>query len=184
MVYEGQWLSVYESVYETKKGEEITWESIRRKKSATGVVALAQLVPSKKFVLIKQFRPAAQGYVLGLPAGLAFGDPAHALVELKEETGYTGKIVGVSPVLKTGSTITNENGLIVSIEVDEKDPLNQNPEQELEPGEDIEVCLVTREGAVEFILSEQANGTHISSSLWYMFGLALNRPEWKDPNVA
>lgn len=184
MVYEGQWLSVYESVYETKKGEEITWESIRRKKSATGVVALAQLVPSRKFILIKQFRPAAHGYVLGLPAGLAFGDPAHALVELKEETGYTGKIVGVSPVLKTGSTITNENGLIVSIEVDEKDPLNHNPEQELEPGEDIEVCLVTREGAVEFILSEQAKGTHISSSLWYMFGLALNRPEWKDPNVA
>lgn len=171
LVYEGQWLTVYESVYETKKGEQITWESICRRKSATGVVVLAQLVPSRQFILIKQFRPVVQGYVLGLPAGLAFGDPAHALVELKEETGYTGKIVAVSPVLKTGSTITNENGLIVSVEVDENDPLNQNPVQELEPGEDIEVCLVTREGAVEFIRSEQANGTHVSSALWYMFGI-------------
>ena len=173
MVYKGQWLSVHESVYETKKGETITWESIQRTKSATGVVALAQLIPSKRIVLIKQFRPAAQGYVLGLPAGLAFGDPNHALVELKEETGYTGKLVAVSPVLKTGSTITNENGLIVSIQIDEHDPLNQNPEQELAPGEDIEVCLVAKEGAVDFIKSEQAKGTHISSSLWYMFGVVI-----------
>lgn len=173
MVYEGQWLSVHECVYETKKGEAITWESIRRKKSATGVVVLAQLMPSKKIVLIKQFRPAAHGYVLGLPAGLAFGDPAHALVELKEETGYTGKIVAVSPVLKTGSTITNENGLIVSVEVDEHDPANHNPQQQLEPGEDIEVCLVRKEDAVDFIKSEQAQGTHVSSALWYIFGMTF-----------
>lgn len=173
MVYEGQWLSVHESIYETKKGEEITWESIRRKKSAIGVVALAQLMPSRRMILVKQFRPAAHGYVLGFPAGLAYGDPNHALVELKEETGYTGRIVGVSPVLKTGSTITNENGLIVSIEVDENDPVNRDPQQSLEPGEDIEVCLVDPNQAVEFIRSEQAQGTHISSALWYMFGIAL-----------
>ena len=123
-------------------------------------------------MLIKQFRPAAHGYVLGLPAGLAYGDPAHALVELKEETGYTGKIVSVSPVLKTGSTITNENGLIVTIEVDENDPANRDPKQSLEPGEDIEVCLVRREEAIEFINSEIKQGTHVSSALWYMFGLA------------
>jgi ADP-ribose pyrophosphatase len=171
MVYEGQWLSVHESVYETKKGEMITWESIRRKRSATGVVVLARLMPSRRYVLIKQFRPAAHGYVLGLPAGLAYGDPSHALVELKEETGYTGRIVEVSPVLKTGSTITNENGLIVTIEVDEHDPANQDPQQELEPGEDIEVCLVKREEAVDFIRSEHGKGTHVSSALWYLFGV-------------
>lgn len=173
IVYEGQWLSVHECIYETKKGEAITWESIRRKKSATGVVVLAQLMPSRRIVLIKQFRPAAHGYVLGFPAGLAFGDPAHALVELKEETGYCGKIVSVSPVLKTGSTITNENGLIVSIEVDEKDPANQDPQQNLEPGEDIDVCLVHKEDMMDFIKSEQDKGTHVSSALWYMFGVTL-----------
>lgn len=170
-VYEGKWLSVHESVYETKKGDVITWESIKRKRSATGVVVLARLMPSKRYVLIKQFRPAAQGYVLGLPAGLAFGDPNHALVELKEETGYTGRIVEVSPVLKTGSTITNENGLIVTIEIDEHHPVNQDPKQELEPGEDIEVCLVDREDALDFIKSEIGQGTHVSSALWYLFGV-------------
>jgi ADP-ribose pyrophosphatase len=171
MVYEGEWLLVMESVYETVRGESIVWESIHRKKSTMGVVVVAKLVPSGKFILIKQFRPAAHGYVLGLPAGLAHGDPAHALVELKEETGYVGKIVGISPLLKTGSTITNENGMVVCVEVDEKDPANRHPRQELEPGEVIEVCLIQKEDALDFFKSEQAQGTHISSGLWYLFGI-------------
>ena len=170
-VYEGQWLTVMESVYQTQQGESITWESIHRKKCTSGVVVVARLMPSRRFILIKQFRPAAQGYVLGLPAGLAFGDPAHALVELKEETGYTGKIVAVSPQLKTGSTITNENGFIVSVEVDENFSANQHPEQELEPGEIIEVCLVDKEKVLAFLKKEQKQGTHIASTLWYLFGL-------------
>jgi ADP-ribose pyrophosphatase len=170
-VYEGQWLTVMESVYETHRGESITWESIHRKKSTMGVVVVARLKPSDRFILIKQFRPAAQGYVLGLPAGLAFGDPAHALVELKEETGYVGRITAVSPLLKTGSTITNENGMIVSVEVEENEVANRHPKQELEPGEVIEVCLVKKEEALNFFKEEQIKGTHISSSLWYLFGL-------------
>ena len=108
-VYEGNWLSVHETVYQTRKGEKLTWESIQRKRCGTGVVVLAILKPSRRFIFIRQYRAAVHGYVLGLPAGLAEGDPNHALVELKEETGYSGKIVRVSPVLKTGSTITNES---------------------------------------------------------------------------
>jgi len=170
-VYEGRWLSVVESVYETHRGESITWESIHRRQSTMGVVVIAKLMPSRRFILIKQFRPAAQGYVLGLPAGLAHGDPAHALVELKEETGYIGKIVDISPLLKTGSTITKENGMVVTVEVDEHAPANLHPQQDLEPGEVIEVCLVKKEDALALFKEEQAKGAHISSGLWYLFGL-------------
>ena len=88
-VYEGSWLSDVETVYRTRKDELITWESIERKRCRSGVVVLAKLVPSNRFIIIKQFRAAINGYVLGLPAGLAQDDPRHALVELKEETGYT-----------------------------------------------------------------------------------------------
>ena len=171
MVYEGNWLSVYETVYKTKQGADIVWESIKRRKCNIGVVALAKLMPSKRIILIKQFRPAVHGYVLGLPAGLAFDDPAHALVELKEETGYTGKIVAISPILKTGSTISNESGRIICIEVDERDPANKNPKQHLEPGEDIEVHLVKKEKALKFFKAQEKLGIHIASNLWYLFGL-------------
>src|SRR5580698_1707747 len=158
-LYDGQWLSVRETIYQTKKGLELTWETVHRKRSTVGVVILARLMPSGRFILIKQYRPAIDGYIIALPAGLGFNDPNHALIELKEETGYTGKIVDISPVLKTGASLINDNASIVYIEVDENLPVNQNPTQELEDAEDIEVCLVTKKEAKDFLLGQIKEGT-------------------------
>ncbi|MBF0489701.1 MAG: NUDIX hydrolase [Candidatus Omnitrophica bacterium] len=171
-VYEGQWLSVHETLCEGRDGKEIVWESIRRKKSSVGVVVLARLIHSNQIILIKQYRPAIGGYILALPAGLGFNDPAHALVELKEETGYVGKIVSVSPVLKTGASLIDDSARIICVDVDDHDPLNQNPVQELEPGEDILVCLVKIDQAMEFLLEQQKQGVHIAANLWYIFGIS------------
>ena len=172
MVYEGKWLSVHETICLTKDGKQTTWESVRRKRSTVGVVVLAKLVPSNQIILIKQYRPAIEGYVLAVPAGLGFNDPEHALVELKEETGYVGKIVSISPILKTGASLINDNARIICIEVDENLPVNKNPQQELEAGEDIQVCLVKPSEALEFIHSQQEQGVHISANLWYLFGIS------------
>ncbi len=95
-----------ETIYQNKEGKELSWECVHRKRSTVGVVIVARLMPSKRFILIKQYRPAIDGYIIAFPAGLGFNDPNHALVELKEETGYTGKIVDVSPVLKTGARLS------------------------------------------------------------------------------
>src|SRR5580698_7797835 len=170
-LYDGQWLSVRETIYQTKKGLELTWETVHRKRSTVGVVIAARLMPSKRFILIKQYRPAIDGYIIALPAGLGFNDPNHALVELKEETGYTGKIVDVSPVLKTGASLINDSARIVYVEVDENLPANQNPVQELEDAEDIEVCLVSKEKAKAFLMQQLEKGDHVASNLWYLFGL-------------
>lgn len=170
-LFEGQWLSVSESIYHNKEGKEIRWECVHRKRSTVGVVIVARLIPSKRFILIKQHRPAIDGYIIALPAGLGFNDPNHALVELKEETGYTGKIVDVSPVLKTGASLINDNARIVYIEVDETLPENKNPQQKLEDAEDIEVCLVGKEKAKKFLLKQIEQGTHIAANLWYIFGI-------------
>src|ERR1039457_1587056 len=125
-LYDGKRLSVSEVIYQNDEGKELSWECVHRKRSTVGVVIVARLMPSKRFILIKQYRPALDGYIISLPAGLGFNDPNHALVELKEETGYTGKIIDVSPVLKTGSSLINDNAMIVYIEVDEHLPANQN----------------------------------------------------------
>jgi ADP-ribose pyrophosphatase len=170
-VYDGTWLSVSEAVYQNKEGKEIRWECVHRKKSTVGVVIVARLVPSKRFILIKQHRPAIDGYIISFPAGLGFNDPNHALVELKEETGYTGKIIDVSPVLKTGSSLINDNARTVYIEVDENLPANQNPVQTLEDAEDIRVCLVAKEDAKDFLLEQIKQGTHVAANLWYVFGI-------------
>ena len=170
-LYDGQWISVSETIYQNKEGKELSWECVHRKKSTVGVVIVARLMPSLRFILIKQYRPAIDGYIIALPAGLGFNDPNHALVELKEETGYTGKIIDVSPVLKTGSSLINDNAMIIYIEVDENLPANQNPVQNLEDAEDIEVYLVAKKDAKKFLLDQIKQGTSIAANLWYVFGI-------------
>ena len=170
-VYDGKWLGVRETLYQTREGKELSWECVFRKRSTVGVVIVARLMPSKRFILIKQYRPAIDGYIIALPAGLGFNDPDHALVELKEETGYAGKIVDVSPVLKSGASLIDDNARIVYIEVDEALPANQNPVQELEDAEDIQVLLVEPENAKKFLLDQISKGNHIAANLWYMFGI-------------
>lgn len=169
ILYEGQWLSMHEIVYQSSRNKHLTWETIRRKRSTGGVVVVARLVPSRRFIFIKQYRPAIEGYIIAFPAGLGFNDPDHALVELKEETGYTGRIVGVSPVLKSGASVMDDSVRIVSVEVDENDPANQNPLQELEDAEDIQVYLVHGHEAKNFLLDQIKKGVHVSANLWYLF---------------
>jgi ADP-ribose pyrophosphatase len=170
-VYDGTWISVREAVYHNKEGKEFIWECVHRKRSTVGVIVIARLMPSERFVIIKQHRPAIEGYIISFPAGLGFNDPEHALVELKEETGYVGKVVDVSPVLKTGASLINDNARVVCVEVDENLPANQNPVQQLEEAEDIEVFLVRKEEAKEFLQEQIKQGTHISANLWYVFGI-------------
>lgn len=172
ILFDGAWLAVHEMIYENKDGRALPWEVVRRKKNQAGVVIVAQLMPSRRFVLIKQFRPAVNGYVIGFPAGLAYGDPAHALVELKEETGYTGKIIEVSPFLKTGSSAMDDSAQLVYVHVDETTAENQHPQQQLEAGEDIEVFCLAKKEVKDFLLAEHTRGTFISANVWYVFVLA------------
>jgi ADP-ribose pyrophosphatase len=169
VLYKGKWLSIHEIIYQNKNGKQLTWETVHRTRSTVGVVVVAQLMPSERFILIKQYRPAIDGYIIAFPAGLGANDPNHALVELKEETGYTGTIVDVSPVLKTGAAMVDDSARIVYVEVDEQLPANQNPVQELEDAEDIQVCLVTRHEARDFLLEQIKQGTQVASNLWYVF---------------
>ena len=55
-LYAGNWLTLVESVYQNKHGQEIVWESVKRRKPWVGVVAIAKMIPSNRFILIKQLR--------------------------------------------------------------------------------------------------------------------------------
>jgi ADP-ribose pyrophosphatase len=173
-VYEGKWLFVAENLYENKHGEQYTYETVYRKRSTVGVIVVARLMPSKRFILIKQYRPALEGYILSFPAGLGFDEPEHGLVELKQETGYSGKIIQTSPVLKTGASLISDSARIIYVEVDENAPENKNPQQELETAEDIEVLLLKQDEARDYIIKNEQKGLHIAANLWYIFGLDIN----------
>lgn len=102
------------------------------------------------FYLIKQYRPAINGYIYEFPAGLVDeGETIEeaAIRELYEETGLNA--VKYKTLLKpcyTSVGMTDENLAVVEAIVDGV-PTNENAEED----EDIEIIKVYKEDALEFI---------------------------------
>lgn len=168
-LFSGEWLSLRESIYENKDGNLIKWESVVRTNNSSSVVIIPKLIPSKRFVLIKQFRPAINGYILGFPAGIDNNSDAQIIEELKEETGYTGVIKKKGPFIKSQSGIFNDFGRVVFMHINENDKVNRNPKQRLESSEDIEVIQLAHDEVKEFLLNSLKQGVSIGANLWYLF---------------
>lgn len=171
VVWQGKWLKCIERFYQTESGESFVWEMIERKNRAPGVAIVSRLMPSGRFVLIKQYRPAINAYVIAFPAGLcAQDDPAaEALKELREETGFTGQVKDISPVLKSQVGILDDESRIAIVEIDEYDPVNLNPCQKLEAGEEIEVFLVHPSEAKDFLKRQIEKGICVNAGVWSFF---------------
>ena len=150
----------------------MNWEVVTRSKSETVILLLARMIPSGRYILLRQFRAGINRTVVALPAGVVhpghdLGEQAHN--ELKEETGYIGKIVSRSPGLKINPAILDCDVVVFEMEVDENDPENADPRQELEPEEEIEVVLVEKDRVRDFLIKEESEGTAIDVACWFCF---------------
>jgi len=170
LLFKGNWISIKELAFINENHQEILWESIQRNHDARIIVILAKCEPSNRYILIKQFRPAFNAAVIGFPAGLCSDNDisSQALKELKEETGYTGKITAISPPLAFNPALSDETAYLVRVTVDESDPENINPKQTLKPSEEIEALLIPAENTAKWLKEEQEKGIHISASVWYL----------------
>jgi len=175
IIGEGQWLSLKRSSFVDEQGQEFQWEHLGRKKTGHAVVILATIVPQNELLLIRQFRAGANATILGLPAGMmepGMGDAGtQALRELKEETGYTGTLQEVGPVVYSFPALSDATMQLVRVRIDGNAPENIQPKQELEPGEIISTLRVPRLQIRAFLEKEIAAGTPVVSSLWYLFAL-------------
>ena len=148
------------------------WELVERSREETIIILLARLVPSDRYLLLKQFRAGINQPVIALPAGcVGEGEDLRlqAVAELKEETGYRGKIVEMSPRLKINPAVMNCDVHVFEMEVNEDDPENAHPLQELEPEEEIEVILKKREEVRGFLMEESRHGTAVDLACWFVF---------------
>ena len=98
-------------------------------------------------VVISQYRAPVDRVCLEFPAGLIDGEEEPelaALRELKEETGYVGKVTSCSKAIPLAYEpgLTNSCFALVSMEVDGELPENKNPVPEQEEDEDIQVHLI------------------------------------------
>lgn len=100
-------------------GKERVWEAAARKtrkESGIDAVAIAPIIrhPSRapSTLVILQYRPPVDAICVEFPAGLidAGETPEQAAIrELKEETGYEGKVRDISPILSSQPGMTNAN---------------------------------------------------------------------------
>ncbi len=164
----GDWLEIKRIYYRDQEGHERDWESADRVRCDGASVMIATLKPSRKLVLIRQYRPAVDKYIIEFPAGLIeTGDTpeATALRELVEETGYYGTIVKSYPPTHNSPGMTAEKNHQIVMEIDENDPRNQNPDAQLDHGEYIETFTVPLNELEDFLKNAAANGDKLDSKV-------------------
>ncbi|XP_076578030.1 ADP-sugar pyrophosphatase [Chaetodon auriga] len=149
----GKWVKLEKTTYVDPAGNTRTWETAKRttrrantEADGVGIIALLKRTLHKDcVVMVKQFRPPMGCHTLEFPAGLIDeGESAEvaALRELKEETGYKGEVVGVTPVTCLDPGLSNCTTQIVLVNINGDEMENINPTQQLGDGEFVEVILL------------------------------------------
>jgi 8-oxo-dGTP pyrophosphatase MutT (NUDIX family) len=153
-IAETRWLRLESLQYTDARGADRTWDRVTRNGS-TGIDAVAIFPVLKEgnsidTLLVKQYRPPLDAYTIELPAGLIDeGEtPQEAAVrELLEETGYVGRVEDceITGSLPLSPGLSDETVALVAVAIDMSLACNQNPQQDLDESEDIELMRVKLE---------------------------------------
>ncbi|MED6235306.1 nudix hydrolase-like protein [Ataeniobius toweri] len=152
LLAEGKWVKLEQTTYIDPAGNTRIWESVKRTTRRTnteadgvGIIALLKRTLHKDcVVMVKQFRPPLGCSTLEFPAGLIDeGETAEAaaLRELKEETGYKGEVVGVTPVTCLDPGLSNCTTQIILVNINGDDVENIHPTQQLGDGGELHLLF-------------------------------------------
>jgi ADP-ribose pyrophosphatase len=173
-LWKGKFLETFLISYKDRKGTVREWEAVGRIDSKE-VVVMVPLTGKDEVILIRQFRPALDSYVIELPAGLVEDNEeviSAARRELIEETGYDSEklILLTGGVMSTG--INMEKWRIVLAPDAKKaseEILNAHPSDE---NEDIEVIKVPLEDIYTSLEAFRENGDEIDLRIFGLIELA------------
>lgn len=133
---------------------------------------IARLRPSGAFLLIRQYRPPIDRFVLEFPAGLVDRgeEPEETAVrELREETGFRGTITWISPPTLSSPGMSREDVTMALMDVDTEALENQKPAQCCDENENIEVLVKTRDEIPELLRQCGEEGVRLDSRLVTFF---------------
>ena len=178
-VWEGRFLRSVITTYIDSSGSVRKWESFERV-NCKGIVAIVPVTDDKEVLLIRQFRPPVNGYVIEFPAGLNDkGDTLEeaARRELLEETGYSAKEM---IFLTEGPMSSGSSGEILTVYLAKSlalNPLNQVQGQgqgigKRDETEDIEVVKVPINKLDYKLSALRSEGNYIDLKIYGLMELA------------
>lgn len=176
-LWEGKFIKATLISYKDRKGIVRSWEAVSRVND-NGVVVIIPVTVNNELVLIRQFRPALDNYVVEFPAGLI--DPGEDIIsagkrELIEETGYTSDniVMFQEGVISTGINTEKWNILLATgaTEVTEE-VLRTHPADE---NEDIETIRVPVDAMHEMLDTFGKNGDEIDLRIFGLWSLAMKK---------
>ena len=177
-----KWLSLFTRTYTDKKGKLRYWDFCSRKKDPDAktdrvdAVAVVPFLEDGRMVIIRQFRPAINTYVLETVAGLHDQEDilATAEKELLEEAGLTIWAANVNDnILYNSVGITDESCSYVFCRAEGKPNTDSN-----EDSEDIEVLVIDRHQAKMICMGKTT--TKVSAKCWLILLAYANGFNWMD----
>ena len=169
-LWEGKFIKAVLISYEDHTGTIRQWEAISRI-NCNGVVVIIPVTEKNEVLIIRQFRPALDNYVIEFPAGLV--DPGEDIIaaglrELIEETGHTSDNVFLftEGVISTGINTEKWNVLLAVNTI--KAPENVCRKHKPDDNEDIETLTVPLDNVYDTLQKFSLNGDEVDLRI---FGL-------------
>ncbi|NOX20219.1 MAG: NUDIX hydrolase [Nitrospirae bacterium] len=172
LLWKGNYLQVFKYNLVNSNGRPLTWEVVKRV-GTRGIVAVVPFTSSGDVILVKQYRPPVQAYVIEFPAGLNDRNETLEEVarrELLEETGYRAD--RLEPLI-TGPLSSGASAEILTVFVAPN--VQPSGNQQLEDAEQIEVIKLPSEGFMEHILDLQTEDTMLDLKIPGLFELARQK---------
>jgi ADP-ribose pyrophosphatase len=169
---EGKFLRFVLASYVDSSGVTREWELFERI-NCNGIVAIVPVTDEGNVLLIRQFRPPVNGYVIEFPAGL--NDKGDTLAEaarreLREETGYVSK--DMIPLVE-GPMSSGASGEILTVFLARG--LSFQGIGERDETEDIEVLSVPLNELDARLEAFRAEGNYIDLKIYGLMELAKKR---------
>ena len=159
------WLTLKQVSYLDKTGKKQEWEYISRNQNRQIVTVICHSRRYNKFLFIAQPRVPINRIEISFPAGLVDQNETPeqaALRELKEETGYLGDVISVSPLCTKSAGLSDESTYMVECLVDE----NAVGASEMEVTEDIQSFWKTPNQFLKYIETLDLEKYSISSNVY------------------
>ena len=169
-LWEGKFLKSVQIHYlDGSGGTGRIWEAVERV-GCDGVVAIVPFTADGMVILIRQFRPPVNGYVIELPAGLC--DPGEQLDsaarrELLEETGYAAEKLTFLTEGPLSSGLSSEMLSVFAATGLKHVGIGKRDETE-----DIEVLILPLAEVVSELASRQKAGDFIDIKIYGLIELA------------